>query len=114
MSVTVSESTGNTTTTDGTEQSLFTKEAAGVFLVRLDINAIPAGTILEIREKISVRAASTQRMLEGSPMTYQGGLAPAAIELPHRSVFANCTYEVTIKKVSGTNFDVIWSLIEVG
>lgn len=116
MAVTVVEEAGNTTTTDGNEQSLFQEEDAGVFFVRLDLNDMVADAtpdILEIREYISVRAASTKRQL-GPTVVLVAGLTPQIIELPHRSIPVNCTYEVTIWRVGGSDFDVVWSEIEVG
>jgi len=113
---TVEEATG-TTLTDGTEQTLFTEEDAGVFFVRLDLNAMVADAtpdILEIREYISAQAASTQRLMEGSPMTYQAGLAPKIVELPHRTLVTGSSYAVTIKRVGGSDFNVVWAEIEVG
>lgn len=113
MTVGVAELTGNTTTTDGSEQTLFTEEDAGVYTVRLDISDMAAGDQLEVREYISARAASTQRLMEGSPTSYRWGQGPI-IDLPHRSVPLNCSYAVTIRRVGGSDFDVIWSQIEVG
>lgn len=113
MAVSVVEETGDTTTTDGNEQSLFEEEDAGVFFVRLDIDDMAAADYLVVKEYISARAASTQRLMEGSPMTYRWDAGPI-IELPHRSIPVNCTYEVTIQRVAGSDFDVVWSLIEVG
>ena len=111
MAVTVVEETGNTTTTDGSEQSLFTEEDAGVFFVRFDLNDMAAADYLTVREYISARAASTKRLLA----TYNYRWDATRIqELPHRSIAVNCTYEVTIQRSGGADFDVVWSQIEVG
>ena len=117
MAVTVVEEATGTLTTDGTEQTLFTEEDAGVFFVRLDLNDIQAGTTpeqIEVREYISAQAASTQRLMEGSPMAYVGGLCPKIVELPHRSIPANASYALTIKSVGSVHPDIVWAELEVG
>lgn len=117
MAVTVVEEAGGTLTTDGTEQTLFTENDAGVFFVRIDLNQLAAGAtpdIIEVREKLSARGSGTARVLEGSPYIFVGGQAPAIIELPHRSLIANSGYVVTVKRVQGTDRDYIWAEIEVG
>lgn len=117
MAVTTAEEATGTLTTDGTEQTLFTEEDAGVFFVRLDLNDVQAGTtpeIIEVREYISAQAASTQRLMEGSPMTYVGGLCPKIVELPHRSIVANSSYAVKITSVGSVHPDIVWAEIEVG
>lgn len=117
MAVTVVEEATGTLTTDGTEQTLFTENDAGVFFVRLDLNDLVADAtpdIIEVREYIEALASGTQRLLEGSPMTYQAGLCPLIVELPHRSIVANSSYAVTVKRVAGSDVDIPWSEIEVG
>lgn len=117
MAVTVVEEATGTLTTDGTEQTLFTEEDAGVFFVRLDLNDLVADAtpdIIEIREYISAQAASTQRLMEGSPMTYQAGLCPLIVELPQRAIPANASYAVTVRRVAGSDVDIPWSEIEIG
>ena len=110
MAVTTAEEATGTTTTDGTLQTLFTEEDAGVFFVRLDIDAAAAGDYLEVSEYISANAAATQRQL-GPTMTFRWD--DVNIELPHRTLVANSSYAVKIKAIVG-NFDVVWSEIEVG
>lgn len=117
MAVTVVEEATGTLTTDGTEQTLFTNESAGVFFVRLDLNDIQAGAtpeMIEVREYISAINTGTQRMMEGSPMTYVGGLCPKIVELPHRSIQANASYAVTIKSTGSVHPDIPWVELQVG
>lgn len=117
MAVSVVEEATGTLTTDGTEQTLFTEEDMGVFFVRLDLNDIQAGATpekIEVYEYISAQAASTQRLMEGSPMTYVGGVCPKIVELPHRSIPANCSYAVKIKSTGAVHPDIVWAEIEVG
>lgn len=118
MSVTTSEKAGGTITTDGTEQTIGSAVATGgVYFLRLDLNALAGGAtpdIIEVREKLSVRASGTTRYLEGTPYTYVGGLAPAIIELPHRSILASTGLEYTIKRVQGTDRTYTYAIIEVG
>jgi hypothetical protein len=114
MSVTVTERATDTDATNGsTPVALFTDETAGVVFVRMDIDDMAAGDFLEVREFISAQAASTQRLMDGSPHTYRWDAGPI-IELPHRSIPANCSYSVTIVRPAGADFDVVWAEIEVG
>lgn len=118
MAVTVVEEAGGTILTDGTEQTIGSAiNAQGIFFLRLDLNPLAGGTtpdIIEVREKLSVRASGTVREIEGSPMTYQGGLAPQIIELPHRVVFANQALTYTIKRVQGSDRTYTYAISEVG
>lgn len=118
MTVSTSEEAGGTITTDGTEQTIDAAiSAGGVFFLRLDLNALAGGgtpDIIEVREKLSVRNAGTSRYLEGTPYTYVGGLAPAIIETPHRSILAGTSLEYTIKRVQGSDRTYTYAIIEVG
>jgi len=114
MAVVVTERDSGTDATNGsTPVVLFTDEVAGVVFVRMDIDAMAAADYLEVREFISAQAASTKRLMEGSPMTYRWDAGPI-IELPHRSIPANASYEVTIVRPAGADFNVVWAEIEVG
>ncbi len=113
MAVTTAEEASGTLTTDGTEQTLFTENDAGVFFVRLDIDDLAAGDWIEVTEKIEAISSGTQRILDGSPMRIRWDAGPI-IELPHRSITANSQYAVTVKRVTGGDNNIPWVEIEVG
>lgn len=118
MAVTVTEEAGGTILTDGTEQTVGAViTAQGIFFLRLDLNPLAGGTtpdIIEIREKLSVRASGTVREIEGSAYVYQGGLSPQIIETPQRVVFANQNLTYTIKRVQGTDRTYTYAVTEIG
>lgn len=118
MAVTVTEEAGGTILTDGTEQTIGAAiTAQGVFFLRLDLNPLAGGAtpdIIEIREKLSVRASGTIRVMEGSPMTYVGGLSPQIIELPQRAIFANQSLTYTITRKQGTDRTYTYAISELG
>ena len=111
MAVTVAEEGTDTTATDGTEQTLFTEEDGGVFQFIADIDDAAAGDYLEVREYVSAQAASTMRQL-GSTITMRWD--SPTLELQPRAVAAGSSYRVTVKRVAGADFDVVWALKEVG
>lgn len=111
MAVTVAEETTDTTTTDGSEQTLFTIEDAGVFQFIADIDDAAAADYLEVREYVSAAAAATMRQL-GSTITLRWD--SPTLELNPRAVAANSSYRVTIKRAAGSDFDVVWALKEIG
>lgn len=118
MSVTVTEKEGGTIATDGTEQNINTAiTTAGVFFLRLDLSVLQGGTtpdIIEVRETLKARTGGTARLLEGYPLTYVGGLAPAIIETPHRSIMSGATLQYTIKRVQGSDRTYTYAVLEVG
>lgn len=111
MAVTIAEESTGTTTTDGTEQTLFTEEDGGVFQFIVDFDDMAAADYGEIREYVSAQAASTMRQL-GPTITVRWDTP--TIELPPRAVAANSSYRVTLKRVAGADFDAVWALKEVG
>lgn len=111
MAVTVTEDTTNTTTTDGTEQTLFTQETGGIYQFIADVDDMAAADYLEIREYISAINTATMRQL-GPTITVRWD--SNIIELLPRAVVANSSYRVTIKRAAGADFDVVWALKEVG
>lgn len=92
-------------------------DTAGVFLYRISLQNLAGGTtpdIVEIREYMELFNGNGEQLVEGSPYTYQGGLSPALIELPHRSIPASVGYRVTVHQVQGTNRDFPWVRLELG
>jgi hypothetical protein len=118
MAVTVVEEAGGTILTDGTLQTIGAAlNAAGMFFLRLDLSPLVAATtanVIEISESMAVRASGTVRVMEGSPITYTGGLNPLVIETPHRSIPESVSLTYKIKRVAGADFTYTYSIIEVG
>ncbi len=118
MSVPVVEQAGGTLLTDGTEQTIGAAiTAQGAYFLRLDISPLVGGVtpdIIEVREKLSVRASGTVREIEGSPYTFVGGLSPKILETPHRSIFADQNLTYTITRIQGTDRTYTYAISEVG
>lgn len=116
MSVTITQTTGTlaATSTEAHLEAAIT--ASGVYLYRLDLSNIVGGTtpdIYEVREYMKVDGTN-ERMLEGSPMTFVGGLSPAAIELPTRAIHGDQDYRVTVDKIQGSDRNIPWHRLEIG
>lgn len=98
----------NTTTTDGSEQTLATDTTNRVYVLALDLNDMVNGDVLEVRLKTKVRSGGTSHIAylatysnaQGSPNKYSVPV-PADIEIV-----------ATMKAInaSGTT-DVIWKLL---
>lgn len=120
MAVIVSEEAGGTILTTASEQTIGAAIAAqGVFFLRLDLASGPltAGAtpdIIEVYEYVKARSGGTQRLMEGSPYTYVGGLSPSLVETPHRAVPASCSLEYKIKRIQGTDRTFAYAVIEIG
>lgn len=119
MSVAITETTGTLTaaTHAGVETQLEANIDGGVFLYRVSLANLVGGAtpdIVEIREYMEAFDGNGEQLLEGSPMTYQGGLAPGLVELPQRVVAALADYRVTIHQVQGTDRDFPWARLELG
>jgi len=98
----------NTTTTDGTEQSLATPTASNVYVFDIDAGAMAHGDVLEIRVKKPVLSAGTIRTV------WRATIGPAArgelvVTSPPVACPFGCT--VTIKRVLGTDRAYPWSLM---
>ena len=110
--------THNTLSATSSEQDLETAiDAAGVYQYRINSSVVAGGTtpdVYEFREYIKLYSGEASQVMEGSPITFTGGLCPALIEFPIRSVPANCSYKVTAKKLQGGDRSIKWSRLTLG
>ena len=101
--------TSGTTTTDGTEQTLFTDTTAKVYVLAIDTNAMVNGDTIEIKLKTKVLTAGTSRIayyvtyshVQGQPQKYSIPI-PADIELVG-----------TLKRTAGTDRAYPWALLSL-
>jgi len=99
----------NTTTTDGSEQTLTTQTTANTYVFVIDTNAMVNGDILEIKIKTIVRASGTERIayyvsyahIQGEPIKYS---VPVPIDI---------SIKVTLKRVAGSDHAYPWKILSL-
>lgn len=114
MAVTQTTGTASTVTTEVDLETAL--DTAGVYQYRIDLSALAGGASPDVyifREYIKVLTADSAQLMEGSPVTYQGGLSPKVAEFPVRLVPASCSYRVSVEKVAGTTRSFKWARITV-
>lgn len=112
----IAEAFSGTETVSTTEHSLTTDTAGpdvetsdGLFQLVLDLNALAAGDVFELKMYEKVQSAATQRLVwsvrfagvQGTPLWF----GPATI-LMHG-------WDYTLKKISGTDRSILWSIRKV-
>lgn len=101
--------TSGTTTTDGTEQTLFTDTTNKTYIFVIDTNAMANGDIIEIRAKTKVLSGGTSR--EAYFVTYAHVQAqPNKYSVP---IPANIELVVTLKRTAGTDRAYPWALLSL-
>jgi hypothetical protein len=102
ISVTEYSLTANSTT-------LATKTDVGAFQVLLDLNALAAGDQYELKIYETARTGDTKRLLE--VFTFTGAQTKPIVVLP--TILLMKGWDVTMKKLAGTDRAVIWSVRQV-
>jgi hypothetical protein len=97
----------DTTTTDGTEQTLATDTAGGVYVVALDTGAMVNGDTIEVRVKTKVRTGGTSRLAYYAVYSHAQG-APNKYSVP---VPADVEIAVTLERTGGTDRAYPWKLL---
>lgn len=104
-----------TLTADGSEQTLTTQTAPGVYVLRVNLVNMQAGDIVELRIKSKVLAGDTAALEQFA--TYNGALvAPAGAVKIIASIPAIIDQYITcaLKQTAGTNRQYPWSLNRMG
>lgn len=110
----VSEKTsGSQTATISTEHTLATVTDSGIYTLRVDINNLAAGDILELRIYTKCRnSTDTERLAQG-PATY--GPIPPGQKLPESiPIMATGDFKATLKQVAGTGRAFPWVILSSG
>lgn len=105
----VTENTGGSVTTDGTEQTLATVTTANTYVLVIDANAMANGDVIELRLKTKARSGGTSRLayfatyanVQGQPNKY-------SVPVP-----VNVEIIATIKRVAGTDRAYPWALLSL-
>jgi hypothetical protein len=110
------EAFSGSATINGTEYSLpnsatYSSGSArtddGNYLVLIDASTLVVGDVYEFRLYEKVRSADTQRLITSVQIV---GPAPQAIELPMPPVTLLHGWDMTLKKISGTDRSMSWSI----
>ena len=101
----------NTTTTDGTEQTLVTDTpAAGqTYLFKIDTSAMAGSDEVEVRVKTKVRSGGTQNVALYA--VYKGPqTTPIKMSIP---MVEDISIQVTLKRTAGTDRAYPWKLVHL-
>lgn len=97
----------NSTTTDGTEQTLVTDTTGRVYVACFDLSALAGGDTLEIRVYTKIRSGGTSRVAYLA--AYQNAQSQPQKYSP--PIPANIEVKVTMKLTAGSNRSVPWCLL---
>jgi hypothetical protein len=98
----------NSTTTDGTEQTLVTDTTNRVYVFAVDTGAMANGDAVEVRIYTIIRSGGTERLAYG-PVAYvnaQGQPQKYSVPVP-----ADISIKVTLKRTAGTDRSYPWKLL---
>jgi hypothetical protein len=110
----VTENTSNSqTAVIGTEHTLATVTAAGIYVLRVDINNLAANDIVELRVYTKARnGTDTERMIHG-PATY-GPIVPDQKLVDSVPIMATGDFKATLKQTAGTGRAFPWVILSSG
>jgi len=107
-----SKANGSQTATIGTEHSLLNTTDAGTYVLKLDISAMQAGDVLELRGKSKARSADSLQIayfqsFENAPDTEN----TLTVSVP---VYTDgATVEFTLKQTFGTGRAYPWNVLSL-
>ncbi|QEX18488.1 hypothetical protein FRZ44_37950 [Hypericibacter terrae] len=113
----ISEAFAGSATISGTETSLTTNTAGpdvetsdGVFQTFIDLNAMATGDEFQIKAYEKVQSSDTQRVVyQSNPV---GPQSPPIFVMP--SLVLINGWDITLKKIAGTDRTITWSIRKVG
>lgn len=113
MAVTILAS-GSQTATVNTEHVLNTAAttAAGIYQLKVDLGALVAADIVELRLYGKVRSTDTERLLWG-PASY-GPIVPSVLIAVSPADICAASWKATLKQVSGTGRAFPWAIYSTG
>lgn len=111
MAVSINTS-GSQTATIGTEATLATITAAGIYQLKVDLGNLAAGDILELRVYGKVRATDTERLMWG-PVSY-GPIVPSSLIAVAPADVTAASYRCSLKQIAGTGRAFPWAVYSTG
>lgn len=103
--------TGDQACTISTEHTLNTPDpstTSGIFQLFLDVNALVAGDVLEIRIKEKAKASASQRVFFADTLANARGADGAGYATPALTLGVGWT--MTLKQTAGTGRTIPWSI----
>lgn len=101
---------GSQTATISTEHTLATLATAGTFLLVVDISALVAADVVELRIYGKARSSDTERLVHRG--TY-GPIAPATPLVMSVPIMSPHHFKATLKQTAGTGRAFPWAIYEV-
>lgn len=112
MAVTENTS-GSQTSIVGTEHTLATVSTAGIYVLRVDINALAVNDILELRVYTKARnGTDTERLIHG-PAIY-GPIPPDQKLVDSVPIMATGDFKATLKQTAGSARAYPWVILSTG
>ena len=105
----IEESSGDLTSTPGTEQSLFESTRAGTRVLIVDLSAVPSGATVTLSSYVRISSGGTLRRLVTSTFSY-GEADPGAMSIPVAAVHG-CQFSLT--QTGGTAAVYPWSVSRI-
>ena len=103
------DSSGTQSSTVGTEHSLATSTSNGTFVYEVDMSALVAGEVVELRVKgTTLTGGTAAQMWKG---TYPAPLTNPRVQSP--PVPSDISINVTLKQISGSSRSFPWKLLRV-
>ncbi|MGH8575010.1 MAG: hypothetical protein ACREX8_20935 [Gammaproteobacteria bacterium] len=96
-----------------TEHTLATVTDAGIYVLRVDINALTAADIVELRVYAKARNATDSERLIHGPAVY-GPVAPTGKLTDSIPVLATGHFKATLKQTAGTGRAFPWVILSTG
>lgn len=104
---------GSQTATVNTEHSLATVTDPGIYVLRVDLSALVAGDIVELRVYAKARNGTDSEQLKDGPVSY-GPIVPTERLPDSIPVISAGHYRATLKQVAGTGRAFPWVILSTG
>ena len=107
------KTSGSQTAVIGTEHTLATVTDAGIYTLRVDLNNLVAGDIVELRIYSKARNATDSERLHYGPAEY-GPIPPGAKLVESVPIMATGHFKATLKQTAGTGRAFPWVVLSTG
>lgn len=107
------KTSGSQTATISTEHTLATVTDAGIYTVRVDINALAAGDIVELRVYAKCRNGTDSERLIHGPAVY-GPVVPDQKLAESVPIMSAGHFKPTLKQTAGTGRAFPWVILSSG
>lgn len=112
MAVSVNTNSTSTAAIVGTDVTLATITAAGIYELYVQLNNLVAGDIVELRAWVKAYTGATEYLAWG-PATY-GPLVPSVLLPASPAIVSPISVRFSLKQVAGTARNFGWSVVSTG